>query len=230
MEMADTGETKRGRRRALIALGLVGLGAALLGGWLLPLEVWMEVREGFDATIAWVRSLGAGWFFAAFAVLPAIGFPVSAFSLTVGPLFGPILGLPTVLALAAVCMAISLSISYLLARHWLRPGVEKLLDYFGYNIPLIATDKRLMFVCLVRVTPGSPYVFQSFLLGLAKIPFGLYLTPSWVISSASVSLFIVFGDAMAQGKAKIAGLALIGVILVAIGISFFRKKLKKNKS
>ena len=223
-------ESARHRRRRLAGLALAGLGALVCAGWAAtqPPETWTRLGEQAQAAVGWVRSLGAGWFFAAFGVLPAVGFPVSAFALAAGPLFGPVLGLPVVLGLAGLSMASSLTISYGLARYILRPWVTRLLGFLGYRIPVVPPEKRKMLTVLVRITPGPPYVFQSFLLGLAEVPYGLYLGISWVISTANIALVIVFGDALAQGKGKVALLAVAGVVLLVTAVKIAQRLLARR--
>lgn len=131
----------RRRRLALIVAGGIGLLAAAVAAAWVPSERWGAAREAIGAALDWVRALGAGWFFAAFAVLPAVGFPVSVFALSAGTLFGPTLGLPTVLALAGLSMAVSMSISYGLARYAVRPWVTRLLGYVGYRVPVVPPEK-----------------------------------------------------------------------------------------
>ena len=217
----------RHRHRRLAVLAAGGVAAVVLAGWAAtqPPETWTRARELAGAAMDWVRGLGAGWFFAAFAVLPAFGFPVSVFPLAAGPLFGASLGLPTVLGLTGLSMATSMTLSYGLARFVLRPWVTRLLAFLGYAVPTVPPEKRKMFVVLVRITPGPPYVLQNVLLGLAGVPYGLYLLISWVICTTSVSLLVVFGDALAHGKGKAALLALAGVALVLLAVKFLRKRL-----
>lgn len=236
MESTDTlaaadgaGAAARHRRRRLAALAGLGVAGIVLAAWAAtqPAETWTRAREMAEAAVGAVRGLGAHWFFLAFAVLPAIGFPVSVFALAAGPLFGPVLGLPAVLALTLGCMAVSMTLSYVLARHVVRPWVTRLLGFLGYTIPVVPSEKRRMFVFLVRVTPGPPYVFQNFLLGLAGVPFRVYFWISWVISSASVSLFVVFGDAVMKGRGKVALLALAGVVGVVAVLKFARGRVAR---
>ncbi len=217
----------RHRRRRLAALAVCAAAGLALAGWGLaqPPETWARLREAAGAATDWVRGLGAGWFFAAFAVLPALGFPVSAFAVGAGSLFGPVLGLPLVLAISGLSMAVSMTISYGLARFVVRPWVERLLGFLGYGIPEVPAGRARLFVFMVRITPGAPYVFQSLLLGLAGVSFGTYLAISWIVSTATVSLMIVFGDALMKGKGKVALAALAGVILVALAIKVVRGRL-----
>ena len=218
------------RRRRLLAVVVAGLGLLALGAAAvaLPPEAWARLREAASAATAWVRGLGAAWYFTAFALLPAVGFPVSVFAFSAGPLFGPVLGLPAVLGLAGLSMAVSMTISYGLSRYVLRPWVTRLLEFLGYRIPVVPPPKRRMFVFLVRVTPGPPYVFQSFLLGLAEVPFGLYLAVSWLVGTANISLVIVFGDALMKGRGGVALAALVGVVAVVGVVKLVRKKIMES--
>ncbi len=222
----------RHRRRRLAALAVCAVAGLALVGWAAaqPHETWTRLLEGAASATEWVRGLGAGWFFAAFAVLPAIGFPVSPFAVGAGSLFGPVLGLPLVLVFSGASMAVSMTISYGLARFMVRPWVERLLGFLGYKIPVVPAGRHRVFVFLVRVTPGAPYVFQSLLLGLAGVPFATYLAISWVVSTATVSLMIVFGDALMKGRGKLALAALAGVVVVAVAIKLVRERLAAREA
>lgn len=220
-------EATQHRQRRLAALVLAGAVAMGLGALALsqPPETWKHIKELAGATVVWIRQLGAGWFFAAYALLPAVGAPVSVFALSAGPVFGPVLGMPTVLLLAGLSMAVSMSVSYALARFFLRPWITRLLNYLGYSIPVVAADKHRMFALLVRITPGPPYVMQSFLLGLIEVPYGIYMLISWPIATAMSLLVILFGDAVAHGRGRVALLSVLGVCILAVIIRLMRKRL-----
>jgi len=208
-------------RRALVlkvAAGLVVVAA--IGLFLLrdadPRDL---LREGLD----FIRGFGPAAFFLAMAILPALGCPVSVFTLSAGPIFGAQLGLPLVLALSAASLAVNLAFSYWIARYALRPWVEWLFTWLGYPLPQAAAEDRLSLAVLVRVTPGPPYFLQSFVLGLAGIPFGLYMAVSWLISTPYAFAFILFGDSLAQGRGKVALLAVSLFIALTVGIQFVRR-------
>ena len=79
---------------AVVAAG--GLVACGAGWWWMRAQGY-DVREGIEWVLAQVRALGPVAFFSLMALLPAVGAPVSVFTLTAGPVFGPTLGLPLVL-------------------------------------------------------------------------------------------------------------------------------------
>lgn len=228
MEAEATRARHKRRRRVALCVGALGLLVVAAVAAMQPPETWTRLKEFIGIGMAWVRGLGAGWFFTAFALLSAVGVPVSVFSFSAGPLFGPVLGLPTVLALAGASLAVSMTISYVLARYGLRPWVTRLLGYLGYQVPVVPVEKRRMLTVLVRITPGPPYVFQSFLLGLAEVPFFTYLWISWLISTANISLVIVAGDALAQGKGKVAFLAVLGVVLIVTAFKITQRVLARR--
>jgi uncharacterized membrane protein YdjX (TVP38/TMEM64 family) len=211
--------------------------AAILAGGLVVvgLVLWVAHSRGYDgqkaldSVLAQVRALGPGPFFALMAVLPAVGAPISIFTLTAGPLFAPALGMPLVLVLALASLAANLMLSYVLARWLLRPWVERVCSWLGFRIPVVAdTDQRAL-VLLVRVTPGTPFALQNCLLGMAKIPVATYFIISWVIASLYSCAFILFGDAVAHGKGKGVLLGVSLLVALTVGLKLLRKKLHKNK-
>lgn len=230
MEKHSPADARRHRRRRLALILAGGAVALALTGWASswPAERWAEIANHAGMAVDQVRSLGAGWFFVAFAVLPAVGVPVSVFALSAGPLFVPVLGLPAVLALSGASMAASMSLAYALARWALRPWLARLLGYVGYSVPSIPADKRRLATLLLRITPGPPYVLQNVLLGAGEVPFPTYLAISWPVCTFNVGLFVVFGDALASGRGRAALLAVAGVILGGVAVKLVREGLARR--
>jgi uncharacterized membrane protein YdjX (TVP38/TMEM64 family) len=85
-----------------------------------------------------------------------------------------------------------------------------------------------MFALLVRITPGPPYVLQSFLLGLIEVPYLTYMLISWPIATAMAALVILFGDAVAQGRGRVALLSVLGVCVLGILIRLTRIRLSSR--
>lgn len=198
--------------------------------------VWWWLRvQGYDVrgSIAWameqVRALGPGRFFGLMALLPSAGVPVSFFTLTVGPLFAPTLGLPLVFVLSLGALGINLAFTYVLARWLVRPWVEWVCTWLGFKIPVIAEVDQRSLVILVRVMPGLPYIIQNYLLGMARIPFLLYFTISWLVVCVYTTVFILFGDALAQGEGRGVVVAVSLIIAVTVGVRFLRKRMERKK-
>jgi len=210
------------KKALLIKLGVVAL--VLLAGAFLVLR-GLDLRALLNDTLTLVREVGPPACFGAMAVLPAMGFPLTAFWLSVAPVFAPTLGLPLVIALCALSLAVNLAVTYWLARYAFRPLLVWLVQRLGYSLPKVSEADQVSVSVLVRVTPGPPFCVQGYLLGLAEIPFRTYMLVSWPVAMMYGVLFIFFGDSLAQGKGKLALLALGGLIAVGVGLKFLRRRM-----
>ena len=211
----------------LFKLAIVGV---VLGGVVLLVLQGVDVKALFNRGLEFIRSLGPVTFFAAMTVLPSFGCPLTAFTLSALPVFGGELGAPMVVALALASITVNLAFSYWLARYALRPWVEKLLNWMGYKLPQVAAEDRLGLLVLVRVTPGPPYALQNFVLGMAAVSFGLYMAVSLVIISVYSAAFILFGDAIVQGRGKMAFLAVSLFVAFTIGVKFLRRHYQRRQA
>ncbi len=216
----------RARRALLVKLALAGAVVAVTAVLLLR---GADPRPWLQELLALIRGFGPVAFFGAMAVLPSLGCPLSVFTLTAGPVFGPTLGLPLVLSLAGAAIAANLALSYWLARYGFRPWIEWLFTRLGYRLPQISAENELALTVLVRVTPGPPFVLQSYLLGLAGVAFRIYLLVSWPISTAYAIAFILFGDSLAQGKGKVALLSISLLIALTVGVQFLRRHFARKR-
>lgn len=211
----DRGMTNRLRIAKMLAA------AVFCGGLLLALG--HGAAEWLSKISEAIRSTGPALFFLAMAVLPAIGAPITLFTLTVGALFGPQLGLPLVLALSLVAIAANMALGYGLARHALHPLVVRVVRHFGYGPPKVDPDNVTSLVVLLRVTPGIPFPLQNCLLGLAAVPFGPYLVASCLTVLPLNAAIIFFGEALLNGKGQAALTALL-VVLALVSATYFARR------
>ena len=204
---------------AIIAVVLVGVGV-----WVLR-EVGMDRLVALmDRFVGVIRDLGPWVFFSAMTVMPALGIPMLAFTIPAGEAFAPQLGMPTVIAVALVVIALNLALSYWLARYALRPLLTRLLTRYGYTVPRVTRENALSILLVVRLTPGPPYAFQCFLLGIAETPFRLYMIISWLAMLPYALAAIILGQGLRNGNFKTI-IAAVGVVVVAsIGLQWLRKK------
>ena len=214
------------KKALLIKLAVVAV--ALLVAAVLVLR-GLDLRALLNDTLALVRGVGPEAFFAAMAILPAFGFPLSPFWLSAGPVFSPVLGLPLVIALCAVSLAVNLALTYWLARYAFRPPLAWLVRRLGYELPRVAPADQVSVSVLLRVTPGPPFCVQGYLLGLAEIPFRVYMLVSWPIAMVLGVVFIYFGDSLAQGKGKLALAALGGLMALGVGFKFLRRRMLQKR-
>ena len=207
---------------ALLAVIVLAGAVAVLRG--------LDVRGLLDQSMNLVREAGPVVFFGAMAVLPAVGFPLSPFTLSAGSLFAPTLGLPLVLLITWVALAINVMVTYVLARWIARPWLEKLVLRFGYRWPQIPADGHWDVSILVRVTPGPPFFVQSALLGLAQLPVRIYLTVSVIVAGLYGTAFVVFGEALLAGKGRMVMLGFGGFAALTIGAHVLRRHLARKKA
>ena len=175
-------------------------------------------------------SAGPLVFFLSMALLPAVGAPQMAFTLTAGPLFGAQLGMGLVVLFALLAMFFNMVLSYWMASRVLRPVLEALLRRLGYKIPQVKKGDETGLIVLLRVTPGIPFPVQNYLLGLARASFGRYLLISFLIQGPLNAAFVVFGDALLHGKGQMAFYGISAIVVLLVGTHLLRKHYTRKKT
>jgi uncharacterized membrane protein YdjX (TVP38/TMEM64 family) len=213
---------------ALLAAGGLAVAFLLLrhGGWQ---HAWDESRRIFSVLLDTVARAGPLPYFGAMALLPAVGCPMAPFAIAAGPLFGARLGFAVIVALGIVAITINLTLTYWLSRRWLRPVLSRLLVRFGYALPRIEGGDVTDLIVLLRVTPGIPFFVQNYLLGLAEAPFGRYLAISCGIQWTLNVAFMLFGDALSQGRGKLALSAILLLAAIMSATHLVRKRLARKR-
>ncbi|MEM9160620.1 MAG: VTT domain-containing protein [Verrucomicrobiota bacterium] len=212
-------------RRRLAIAGLFGLVGFLVAAFVL----WgyrEEIKQiDFQAWADQVAEKGPIPFFVAMAVLPAAWFPVSPFMIGAGALF------EREVAVLGVTLAMSSNMAFcwLLSGKLFRPLFERLLARFGYTAPELSKSNMVQAALLLRITPGVPFPFQNYMLGLARMPFGWYMLVSLPISLGYGMCFVFFGDALFEGDLKMILLAVSALIAASFGIRVLRERLKRKK-
>jgi uncharacterized membrane protein YdjX (TVP38/TMEM64 family) len=210
----------RSNRALLIKLGVAAFVALVAAGLLAR---GYDLKGMIQQGLAMIRDAGPATFFGAMVLLPALGVPLSFFSLTAGSVFGPQLGMPLVILLSLAAIAANMVLSYLLASRAFRPPLEYLVKRLGYRLPQVDSGDVTDLIVLLRVTPGVPFPVQNYLLGLAGVPFVRYMFVSCLIQLPINGAVIFFGDALLHGKGKIALVSLLLLIALATGAHLVRK-------
>ncbi len=200
------------KKPLLLSLGLavvaIAVGVALFSSTLIELV---------DAMVFGLREAGPVVFFLAMALLPAAGFPLLAFTLAAGPVFGPTLGTGWVIAWSLAAVVANLLLTYWLANRALRPFVSWLLRWFGIPVPGNMTEGAWQITLIVRLTPGPPFWVQSYLLGLIRVPLLPYLVVSTAVMAGYIIALVTGGAAMAEGNVRLAVVA-AGLLVVLIAV------------
>jgi uncharacterized membrane protein YdjX (TVP38/TMEM64 family) len=206
------------------------VGVVVLGGIAVLILRGFDVRGAIERLLAVIREAGPWTYFVAMALLPAVAVPATVFTLTAGPVFGPKLGMPLVVALSLLAITVNIVITYLLARRALRPFLEKLMTRLGYKLPEMDQGDYTDLAIVMRVTPGIPFFVQNYLLGLAGVPIVKYLVVSCLVSWTYTAGFVLFGDALLHGKGKIAMIAVSLLVVAAVATHWLRKRVAKKKA
>jgi uncharacterized membrane protein YdjX (TVP38/TMEM64 family) len=212
-------EVTADRRKILIKIAvaavlLIAAGVLALRGFDVPGIAAREVSRGIGV----LQSLGPWVFFTAMALLPAVGAPLMAFSLTAGRAFGAQMGMGWVVVAALAAITVNILLTYWLARWVLRPWIARLVTRLGYKLPQLDKADLTDLIVIVRVTPGPPFFAQNYLLGLADAPFGRYMAISCLVIWAYAAAAIVFGDALLSGRGKTA-IGAIGLFAALVAAS-----------
>ncbi len=224
--MAENTRPSSPNRALLLKLGTVAF-ALVVGGLLLARGV--DLKGLLQQALATVQEAGPVVFFGAMAVLPAVGVPLSPFSLTAGSIFGAQLGMPLVIVCALGAITLNIVATYFLASRAFRPLLEKLVTRLGYKLPQVEEGDAADLIVLLRVTPGVPFPAQNYLLGLARVPFVKYLAISCAVQWSFNAAFILFGDALLHGKGKVAMLGLGALMALVAGTHLVRKHYERRK-
>jgi uncharacterized membrane protein YdjX (TVP38/TMEM64 family) len=214
------------RKLPIVKLVIVAIGLAV--GAVLVLR-GTDVSALVDRGMALIREVGPVGFFAAMAVLPTFAVPMSLFTITAGEAFAARFGLGGVIALALVVLAISLAFTYWVARYALRPALTGLLKRYGYSVPRVTADNALAVTLILRLTPGPPYSVQGYVLGIAEVPFGLYMIASWLCQAPWVVGFVVLGQGLMKGNFMLAAKGLGVLVVVVILLQWVRKRFAKRE-
>jgi uncharacterized membrane protein YdjX (TVP38/TMEM64 family) len=215
------------RKLLLLKIGAVVVVLAVVAVLLLR---GVDLRGWLDRAMTMIRDAGPAVFFISMALLPAIGMPVMPFNLLAGSAFGERLGMPMVVFLALAALTVNLILCYALARRWLRPLLEWLMKRLGYSLPKMESGDLTDLTIILRVTPGTPFFIQNYLLGLAGVPVGKYLLVSCTVLWFYTAAFVVFGDALLQGKGKNALFGLSILVAAVVLTHWARKHYGKKKT
>jgi uncharacterized membrane protein YdjX (TVP38/TMEM64 family) len=192
--------------------------------------VWSEGKRVVLAGSAVITGAGPAVYFGAMALLPAVGVPMAPFALAAGPLFGAQLGFAALILFSILAITVNLTLTYWLARRWLRPFLAQLLARFGYALPVVKGGDITDLIVLLRATPGIPFFAQNYLLGLANAPFGRYLAISCAIQWTINVAFLLFGEALSQGRGKTVLTAVLLLVAITVATNLARKHLMRKKA
>lgn len=214
---------------AVAAVILAALAAVVLYfvGWRTAYD---ESKRFFLAALDVIADAGPVVFFGAMATLPALGAPMAPFAIAAGLVFRERLGFGPVVLLGFAALSFNVALTYWMARRWLRPLLTRWLERFGYRLPQVDREDITDLIVLLRVTPGPPFFVQNYLLGLADAPFVRYMVLSCGIQGPIIIGFMLFGQALSEGRGKLILTAVLGLAALVVGTHLLRKHLTKKRA
>ncbi len=198
---------------ALAVLVLLAAVALLALFWL----IWNG-----DAVRAFKEEAGPFTFFAAMALLPALGFPLTPFFVMAGATFGARVGLWG----SAIALSLNLALCYWIARSGLRKRLVSLFTRLNYEIPDFERSSRgaLRFVALVKMAPGVPGFAKNYLLGLVGVPFWTFFVGSLLFTGLYAIALTLLGQSLRQHDLTRTLSAAIVLLVIAVALWLWRRR------
>ena len=147
----------------------------------------------------WIDSLGAFGplaFAAVYAVATVAALPGSALSIVAGAIFGPVLGVITVIFAATL----GASLAFLVSRYFARGSIERWLEgneKFRRLDELTARHGDIM-VAITRLVPLFPFNLLNYGFGLTRVAFRTYVIWSFICMLPGTILYVVGSAAVAE--------------------------------
>lgn len=214
-------EPRERRKLPLVKLSILAL--ALIAAGLLILK-GVDYRTLVDRGMAAIRGAGPLAFFAGIAVLPAVGAPLTAFTVVSGEAFAAQMTMGGVIAAVLASIAANLALTYWLARFALRPVLSRLTERYGYRIPRVSAANALTVTLVLRLTVGPPFFMQSYILGLAEVPFRLYMVTSWLCVLPAAVAGVVLGRGVLHRSFTMISLGVAVIVVATAAVHFIRKR------
>lgn len=174
-----------------------------------------------QAVLAWKESASPPLFFAAMAILPGIGLPLTPFYIIAGATFGVWVGLVGSL----IALSVNLSLCYIVARSIPRAWLHDVLERFGAEFPRFEqTSNAVRFSMLVKFTPGVPMLIKNYLLGLSGVPFKVYLITSLIASALYAVPLMVLGNSLFDHDWGRSWVAVVLGVGAGVGVWLWRRR------
>ena len=184
-------------------------------------EIWLQ--ESWEFTHNTLSNNGPLLFFS-IAVLPGLILPVAPL-LGMAGLWGGENGPWLSCLLCTLSLSANLSWTYWLARGPAREFIKRLLKYTRFRLPKTPPDNMLEWALILRLTPGVPFIFTNYGLGLIGMRFSSYLLISIPVLAFSACGYVLAFAGIFGGEWKYLW---TGTCLIAVTILLGRFVLKRK--
>lgn len=155
------------------------------------------------------KNVNYGLFILLMAVLPALGFPVSAFLVLSGIRFGIFYGLVSM----AITYPVHLVLTYIFTRSFLRPYIDKFLKKRNYKIPEVSEKRKILYTSFFTAIPSLPYAVKNYLMALSGVSLPLFFGVVLPIHIAAGIPFVVLGESVISFGPLISIILICAIIL-----------------
>ncbi len=183
----------------------------------------LGVGQKLGALREWIGSLGLLGplvFLVIYAGATVAALPGSALSILAGALFGPVLGVVTVIFAATL----GASLAFLISRYFARASMERWLEgNAGFRRLDELTERHGdIMVAITRLVPLFPFNLLNYGFGLTKVPFRTYVLWSFVCMLPGTILYVVgsaaVAEALREGRVPWVMVAVVVMILGIIAV------------
>ncbi len=177
--------------------------------------------------LAWLRERPL-WLLLAIAILPGLPVPAAPLLILAGAVLTPRFGVVPAVLMAWGALACNMTWTYWVAAGPGRRQVDRLLRLLDVRLPVLSTSNALRLSLLFRVTPAIPLFVQNLALGFMRVPFRIYLPVSVLAQLMYVTGFVVFGESLQSGSARLALTALGLVVIAGVVAGYVRERLGRR--
>ena len=205
-----------------IVICLLGLCGLLVAFWYFRPEI-PDPQALRETAYTFLRSIPTPLYFAAFAVLPAFGVPLTVFYLTAIPVMGathPALAI----GLGWTAVGLNMALSNVLGRSLLHPLIEWVIRHRHLSIPKLKPHNEWRIVLAFRVSP-LPFALQNYVLALGHARWRTYLWLSMLIQGSIGFAVMLVGESVLTGGLGYILLALFGFLVLHLVFDYLRKRL-----
>ena len=204
-------------------LGLLYGSIILIGG-----DEYIEIIENYWQLFRNFLLLNGFWLFVSIAILPGFILPCAPLLLLAG-IWGTEFGVAQACLYSVLALTINLIWTYWFAYGPGRKIVNRLLKIFKYEIPELPSQNLNQWAVILRLTPGIPFIFTNYGLGLLKMPFVKYILISTPIISITDCGFVLASAGIFGGSWKyIWGGISILIIMILVGRILSKRKQHAN--
>jgi uncharacterized membrane protein YdjX (TVP38/TMEM64 family) len=189
------------------------------------------VGEQLARLRTWIDSLGALGplvFAAVYAAATVAALPGSVLSVAAGALFGPVLGVITVI----VAATLGASLAFLVSRYFARQAVAGWLEKNERFRKLDdLTEKHGdIIVAITRLIPVFPFNLLNYGFGLTKVSFGTYVLWSGLCMLPGTILYVVGSAAIyeAAAEGRVPWILVLVIVLILGLITFLARGARKR--